>query len=433
MRPTVVSPVPLLAALLAQAGGGSSGFSGGGGGGGGSYSGGGSSGGGDISGGGYVVILIIVLGMAALALYRVWKRRKAKEARDARDQQVRLAAIEAAQDDAVFDPDSVVAEARDLFLAVQEAWDTRDRGAMASLLGPDLLEEWRRRLDDFDRKGWHSRVVVKGEPAVRLIGLVNRTAQQDDRIVLFVSCPIHAWARTASGEKRYRGGNDGPALTLEQYWTLGRTDDEWILLSIEEEAEGRHHLHGELIAVPSADPAIAGQARTELAVADAAGPAAEVAELTSTTFSRDAHAAALDLSLVDDRFSPDVLTVAVEGVVAAWTEAIDGDDAALERRASTEAVGSLLYGDDATRTVRTVVRGLQVQTVTIATLDGQSAPPTMGVVVAYRGAWYREDRDTQAVRDGSRQRVVARQERWTLALTDDRELPWVLVRAAAGS
>ncbi|WP_022930659.1 TIM44-like domain-containing protein [Patulibacter americanus] len=433
MRPTVVSPVPLLATLLAQAGGGSSGFSGGGGGGGGgSLSGSGSSGDGEISSGGYVIVLIIVLGMAALALYRVWKRRKADQARTARDEQVRLAAAEAAQDDALFDPDSVVAEARDLFLAVQEAWDTRDRAAMAHLLGPDLLEEWRRRLDDFDKKGWHSRVVVKGDPGVRLIGLVNRAADEDDRIVVFVACDIHSWVITEDGKKRFRDGNDGPELALQQYWTLGRTDDEWILLSIEEEAEGHHHLHGELIAVPSADPTLAGRSRTELAVADAAGPAAEIAQLTSTTFSRDAHVAALDLSLVDDRFSPDVLTVAVEGVVAAWTEAIDGDDAALERRASPEAVGALLYGDDATRTVRTVVRGLQVRTVTIGTLDGQSAPPAMGVVVAYRGAWYREDRDTQAVRDGSRDRVVSREERWTLALTDDRETPWVLVGAAPG-
>jgi predicted lipid-binding transport protein (Tim44 family) len=385
-----------------------------------------------MSDGAFVVVLVVFAGMAALALYRAWRRRQARQARDARDEQVRLAAAEAAQDDAVFDPETVVAEARDLFLAVQEAWDTRDRAAMAHLLGPDLLEEWRRRLDDFDGKGWHSRVVVKGTPAVRLVGLVNRAAEEDDRIVLFVACAIHAWVRTASGEKRYRSGNDGPALTLQQYWTLGRAEDEWILLSIEEEAEGHHHLHGELIAVPSADPALAGQSRTELAVADAAGPAAEVARLTSTTFSRDAHAAALDLSLVDDRFSPDVLTVAVEGVVAAWTEAVDGDDAALERRASEQAVGALLYGDDATRTVRTVVRGLQVQTVTIETLDGRSTPPTMSVVVAYRGAWYREDRDTQAVRGGSRERVASRQERWTLALTDDREVPWVLVGAATG-
>jgi predicted lipid-binding transport protein (Tim44 family) len=230
----------------------------------------------------------------------------------------------------------------------------------------------------------------------------------------------------SDGKKRYRDGDDDPAMTLEQYWTLGRREGAWVLLSIEEEAEDRHHLHGELIAVPSADPALAGQSRTELAVADAAGPAAQIAGLTSTTFTAHARAAALDLSLVDDRFSPDVLTVAVEGVVAAWSEAIDGDDAALERRASREAVDALLYGDDATRTCRTVVRGLQVAEVTIETLDGKGDPPTMGVGVAYRGAWYRENRDTQGVVEGSRERVADRTERWELALIDDHEVPWRL-------
>ena len=35
----------------------------------------------------------------------------------------------------------------------------------------DLLVEWNRRLDDFDRKGWHNRVEVIAEPEVQYVGL----------------------------------------------------------------------------------------------------------------------------------------------------------------------------------------------------------------------------------------------------------------------
>lgn len=275
-------------------------------------------------------------------------------------------------------------------------------------------------------------MLLQGAPEAQLIGLVNRVGDEADRVVVLVSCPIQAWVTTADGTTLFRDGEDGPDIVLQQYWTLGRQDGRWILLSIEEEREGRHHLRGDLIPVPWADPALAGQARTELAVADAAGPAAEVARLSSTAFSHDARAAALDLSLIDDRFSPDVLTVAVEAVVHAWTEAVDGDDAALRRRAAPGAVDVLLYDGDATRTVRTVVRGLEVETVTIEWLDGHRSPPAMAVVVAYRGARYREHRWTQEVTDGSRDRVVSRHECWTLALTDDSEVPWVLTEAHVG-
>ncbi|MDX8151036.1 TIM44-like domain-containing protein [Patulibacter brassicae] len=424
--PAALAPV---ATVLAQAGGGSSGFSSGGGGGGGGFSssGGSGTGGGSLGAGGVVLIVgfLVVLGLVALLQARARRQRAA--ARTARDERTRAAAAEAAADDEDFDAEGLAAAAGELFTAVQRAWDDRDRDAMARLLGPDLLEEWRRRLDDFDRKRWHSRVRVTATPEVRLVGLVNRAADADDRVVAFVSADIESWVVQPGGRKLYRDGADSPEMRLEQYWTLGKRGDDWILLSIEEEAEGRHHLESALVATPEADPTLAGRTRTELAVADAAGDAGEIARLTTIT--DDARAAALDLSLVDDRFSPDVLTVAVQEVVAAWIEAIDGADEALERRADTGAVAHLLYGDDATRRVRTVVRGLRVTAVEIDGLDGAATPPTMSVVVRYAGAWYREDRDTQAVVAGSRERPTDRRERWTLALVDDAEVPWRLVAA----
>ena len=73
--------------------------------------------------------------------------------------------------------------------------------------------------------------------------------------------------------------------------------------------------------------------------------------------------------------------------------------------------------------------GLAVDRVEIVDLAGDATPPTLEVRVRWRGAWYREDRDTQGVVEGSRDRPVRRTEAWTLALTDDRATPWRLVAA----
>ena len=59
--------------------------------------------------------------------------------------------------------------------------------------------------------------------------------------------------------------------------------------------------------------------------------AQRVGELVDVDFDGDARAAALDLSVVDGRFAPAVLEAAARRAVAAWAEAVDGDDAALER------------------------------------------------------------------------------------------------------
>ena len=82
-----------------------------------------------------------------------------------------LAAAEAAEEDPEFAPDHVRATARDLFFEIQNAWDAEDRVHLRGLVGPDLLHEWERRLDDFDRRGWRNHVEPIGEPTIEYVGL----------------------------------------------------------------------------------------------------------------------------------------------------------------------------------------------------------------------------------------------------------------------
>src|SRR5213076_1725844 len=102
---------------------------------------------------------------------------------------------------------------------------------------------------------------------------------------------------------------------------------------------------------------VADEALTEVAVADKLPEGFKTADLADFAFEDDAHAKALDLSLADARFGPDLL------------EAADGDDAPLERLASHEAIDELLYAGDASRKTRLVVRGPGVKRIRVVAVD----------------------------------------------------------------
>jgi predicted lipid-binding transport protein (Tim44 family) len=122
-----------------------------------------------------------------------------------------------------------------------------------------------------------------------------------------------------------------------------------------------------------------------------------------------------------------VLEAAARTAVGAWAEAVDGDDAALERIASPGAVGQLLYGGDASRRTRLVVRGPRVRRIQIAAVEVERVPATMTVELELGGNRYVEDRDTTSVVSGSKDSATTFTERWTLALDGPDEAPWRIV------
>jgi predicted lipid-binding transport protein (Tim44 family) len=122
-----------------------------------------------------------------------------------------------------------------------------------------------------------------------------------------------------------------------------------------------------------------------------------------------------------------VLEAAARQAVAAWAEAVDGEDAPLERVASREAIDALLYGGDARRQTRLVVRGPRVERVTIERLDAHAQPARMEITLGVRGRRYREDRDTAAIVAGSRDSETSFGERWVMALSGSEDAPWRVV------
>ncbi|MGA2014707.1 MAG: hypothetical protein ABSH51_29855, partial [Solirubrobacteraceae bacterium] len=157
----------------------------------------------------------------------------------------------------------------------------------------------------------------------------------------------------------------------------------------------------------------------------------KVSEVASVQYEGDAHGAALDLSLADGRFAPDVLEVAARRAVDAWALAIDGRDSFLDGIATPAAKRELLYAGDTSGAVRMVVRGPVVNRIRIVELDANAEPPTMTIEVDLTGRRYIENRDTTAVMAGSRTRKSSFTERWTLSLTGDAGQPWRISAVAA--
>ena len=161
-----------------------------------------------------------------------------------------------------------------------------------------------------------------------------------------------------------------------------------------------------------------------------------VADLLSVDYEGDARMQAQDAALVDGRFASDVLETAVRRAVDAWLGAVDGSDEELLAIADPAAVDVLLYGGDAGRTSRIVVRGARVGAVAITRCDVHARPAELEVHVDVSGIRYREDRDTLAVLEGDRSRGRRWQETWTFTLSGaegEGASPWRLARAGSGA
>ena len=124
---------------------------------------------------------------------------RARKRRAERVRRVELASAEAAADDHQFDADIVRRQAGELFGRIMAAWTGRDRRALRASLGDELMVEWERRLDDFDRKGWHNVTTVEHGPSIEYVGLVNRAQDHEDRVVVRVESTLRDVVRDRHG------------------------------------------------------------------------------------------------------------------------------------------------------------------------------------------------------------------------------------------
>jgi predicted lipid-binding transport protein (Tim44 family) len=301
---------------------------------------------------------------------------------------------------------------------------------LRSLVAPGLLIEWERRLDDFERRGWRNRVQPLGEPGIELIGLQHRGDTDADHVVVRVEARLKDYVVDRAGRHLKRTGRLGETTRIREFWTLERRSGHWVLVSIEAAREGVHALDEQVVATPWSDErALRDAALVEGAVAEAVPEGTSIAEVASVSYTDDAHAAAMDLSVADGRFSPDVLEVAARRAVDAWARAIDGPDDALDAIATPQAKRELLYAGDTSGALRLVVRGPAVNRIRVVALDAAAQPPSMTIEVDLTGRRYLENRDTAQVVSGSRSRKTSFTERWMMTLSGDERQPWRITSA----
>ena len=248
---------------LASAGGGSAGFSGG--------EGGGSFGGGGGGGRGFALFIVIrllfdiaILGhglflLVLLALFdswwimtrgfpsfmRFWDLRSQqghahhRESRR-RERRVERAAAEAEDENPIFGPAAVREAGARLFTDIQLAWSNDDRIALRGLITPELLVEWERRLDDFERKGWRNHVEPVGPPKVEYVGILRRERGQQDleRVVVRIEAKLRDYVVDSGGRRIKREGSATESVRMREYWTLERRGNHWVLASIESGRRG---------------------------------------------------------------------------------------------------------------------------------------------------------------------------------------------------
>jgi predicted lipid-binding transport protein (Tim44 family) len=259
--------------------------------------------------------------------------------------------------------------------------------------------------------------------------MTNREDDTQDRVVVHVEAEMRDVVVTKAGVVMKKEGESAEQVTCSEYWTLARSDDRWILVSIEQDDEGAHHLEADIIATPWADEqGLRDESALELAQRDVP-VGVTTGELADVDYAGDARKQALDLSLVDERFSPHVLEAAARRAVSAWAEAVDGDDARLRALAGDEAVRALLYGGDASGRTRLVVRGPKLRGLRIAALDADAEPAALTIEAEVTGRRYVEDRDTLELLSGSRDGETTFTERWTMRLDGSGDAPWRITAA----
>ena len=387
----------------ARGGGGSHGFSGGGGhsgGGGGGFHGGsggyGFIGGFGGGGGGYLTLLLIVVVLALVLWLRSRTRKAGKKSglNTASDRTAhradamareRAAQVEAQVDvlsdtDATFDVEALKQRAVWLYTTAQHAWTARDETTLKQILSPVLYGKWADELHDYASRGEVNVVEIVSGPTVELIDVANRVGEVNDTVTFRISATLNDYVRRTNGSRATR--KDDSSRPVE-YWTLRKdAAGEWIVASVEQAAEGAHHLAAAIETDSWDQKAVAREAVLEVAEKFTDTSIGDVLSLTTISWSTDADTAASDVSLLDGRFDKSVLEVAVEQFLEEWAM----ND------------GSLDFTPVRTQN-RTVMRDAAIASIEVRSLVSRD-PIVFRIAVGAEGVYYEVDRLTEEVLHG---------------------------------
>ncbi len=413
-------------AAYARGGGGSHGFGGGFGGGGGHYGGGGTgfiffgSGAGSGNGTGLIILILLFL---AFRLFRNWSQRRRRSGtmnttsdrvahRSDREAGARAASVEAqvealAATDATFDVEALRQRAVDLYVTAQRAWTARDDATLRRILAPVLYGKWAEQLRGYEARGEVNVVEIVEGPVVEMVNVANRTGESRDTVTFRITATLNDYVRNGrSGALATR--KDRSTRPVE-YWTLRKNDaGEWIVASVEQAEDGRHHLTDAIELDAWTQKSVARDAVLEVADRASATRGSDVLALTNISWTYDADQAAGDLSLVDARFDKSVLEVGVARFLEEWQL----NDGSLDFTAVRTAN-------------RTVMRTATVRDIEVLELVSRE-PVVFRVKVAAEGIYYEVDRRTEEVVAGDAHASRAVRFVFTMRLADESAEGWTV-------
>jgi hypothetical protein len=361
--------------------------------------------------------VVAVGGIAWLSFVRDrFVRRRAELREHRRARRAEAAAVEASLEDEAFAPELVRSIVGEVLAFAEDVWrEVEPRTARRVDAG--VIRFWARSLVAW--LGTDLRLV--GEPSVDFLRVINRPGEAEDRVVLRVRLRVHRAGRVAIGEPR--------TVVVDERWTLGRADGEWMLLSIDSDPLAPRVLAGGLIPAEWADrERLREQSLAELGSADAVGEDTDLSGLVSP----DAPPAQqlLDLSQIDGRFDRELLYASISHLVEAWEEACTGSQGPLAAVASPDAVGVLLHPPGGDRGNRLVLRDAEVEGWEPTSVLLSSRPARVEIRVTVSAVRYMIASLSGAHVGGS---VEIRHEmplEWTLALSTSSTRPWRLMHTS---
>ncbi|MFF2073362.1 TIM44-like domain-containing protein [Kitasatospora sp. NPDC058162] len=315
-----------------------------------------------------------------------------------------------ADTDATFDRAALERRAVWLYVTAQQAWTRHDHATLQQILSPVLYGKWADELRDYESRGEVNVVEIVSGPEVELVDVANRAGELNDTVTFRVTATLKDYVRRGPGgpDAVRKDGSSRPV----EYWTLRKSRaGEWIVSSVEQAAEGAHHLTSAIETDGWDQKEVAREAVLEVAGKTAVRGVGDILSLTNISWSTDADTAVGDLSVLDGRFDKAVLEVAVERFLEEW---VMND-------------GSLDF--TAVRTVdRTVMRHAVVRSVTVRSLVSRD-PIVFRVAVDAEGVYYEVDRRSEQVLRGD-----ARERRpitfaFDLRLDDTTTDAWTVIAA----
>jgi hypothetical protein len=320
------------------------------------------------------------------------------------------AAIEAAEDDADFAPEVIGAAVAEIVGFATEIWNADASGGSPPPIRSDgeVVRTWARAWEL--RLG--GRLWVHGDPSVDIVRLVNRHDEAEDRAILRVRMHIRC-DHPRAGQRHAHS---------DERWTLGHAEGCWVLLAVTADPLADSILSTTLVVDPAADTErLSEESLAELSMATPTPAGVALSDLVAPD--EDPSLALSELSVVDPRFTPDLLDAALHHLVEVWETAVAGSEKPLAERANTEVCDALLRpGANANLVVRDLVLGSWA----VTRLHLDRTPPAVDVELHVTAVRY-VMRFESAMRAGSNTERHEIRLEWTLELGDSIEVPWRLV------